>query len=172
MKTRILALAVVALFLAAFAASAQTGTWTAVGSTGTVDPTQVAQFGVFSGTRLGFNPAAGSNAGTLTVRFNVTNTYGGGARDVMPWTTLELGALNATGIDPVTATLYRVNPCTGVRTAVCSVTNTTGSTSGACATCSFAAGAVNFGNTLYYVEVTITRSTGTGNPQLSTLRIF
>src|SRR4051812_12215674 len=31
MKIRILALAVVALFLAAFAASAQTGTWTAVG---------------------------------------------------------------------------------------------------------------------------------------------
>jgi len=172
MKIRTLALAVVALFLAAFAASAQTGTWTAVGSTGAVDPQQVGLFGVIGGTRLGFNPAGGSNAGILTVRFNVTNTYGGGLRDAPPWTTLELGALNATGIDPVTATLYKVNPCTGARSAVCTVTNTTGSTSGACATCSFAAGTINFGANLYYVEVSITRSSGTGNPQLSTLRIF
>ena len=168
MKTRILALAVVALFLAAFAASAQTGTWTAVGSTGTVDPTQVAQFGVFNGTRLGFNPAGGSNAGTLTVRFNVTNTYGGGVSDVPPWTTLEVGAVNSSAFDPVAATLYKVNPCTGARTAICTATNTVGSS---CAVCTFAAGTINFGANLYYVEVTISRTTGTGNPQLSTLRI-
>jgi hypothetical protein len=171
MKIRVLALVVVALFLAAFAASAQTGTWTAVGSTGTVDPQQVALFGVIGGTRLGFNPAGGSSSAILTARFNVTNTYGGAVNDATPWTTLELGAVNATGIDPVAATLYRVNSCTGARTAICTATNTTGSSSGACVTCTFAAGAVNFGANLYYVEVTITRGSGTGNPQLSTLRI-
>jgi hypothetical protein len=169
MKIRILALAVVALFLAAFAASAQTGTWTAVGSTGAIDPASVGISAVFGGTRLGFSSQTGN---TIVTRFNVTNTYGGAFNDITPWTTLELGAVNASGVDPVTATLYKVNPCTGARSAVCTVTNTTGSTSGACATCSFAAGTINFGANLYYVEVSITRSTGTGNPQLSTLRIF
>jgi hypothetical protein len=171
MKIRILALAVIALFLAAFAASAQTGTWTAVGSTGTVDPTQVAKFGVFSGTRLGFNPAIGSNADILTVRFNVTNTWGGGSTDTPPWTTLEVGALN-TSLDPVAATLYQVNRCTGARTAICTARNDIAGSAGACVSCTFPSGTViNFGANLYYVEVTITRSTGTGTPQLSTLRI-
>jgi len=168
MKIRILALALAALFLATFAASAQTGTWTAVGSTGTVDPQQVGLFGVIGGTRLGFNPAGGSNAGILTVRFNVTNTYGGGVSDVPPWTTLEVGAVNSSAFDPVAATLYKVNPCTGARTAICTATNTVANS---CAICTFPAGTINFGANLYYVEVTITRSTGTGSPQLSTLRI-
>jgi hypothetical protein len=37
--------------------------------------------------------------------------------------------------------------------------------------CTFANTTFNFATSLYYVEVTITRSTGTGTPQLSTLRI-
>jgi hypothetical protein len=173
MKTRILVLAGLSLFLAVSAASAQTGTWTAVGSTGTVDPTQVGLFGVFGGTRLGFNPSGGSNAGTLTVRFNVTNTYGGGLSDGMPWTTLEVGAVNASAFDIVAATLYRVDRCTGVRTAICTATNSTPSSTGSCVSCTFPSGTVvNFGGgSVYYVEATITRTTGTGNPQLSTLRI-
>jgi hypothetical protein len=170
MKNRIFVLAALSLFLIAFTASAQTGTWTAVGSTGTVDPTQVGQFGVVGGTRLGFNPLIGSNAATIIARFNVTNTWGGGAKDTPPWTTLEVGAFNSV-LDPVVATLYRVNPCNGARTAICTATNNVAGTAGACVFCSFVNTTFNFATSLYYVEVTITRSTGTGTPQLSTLRI-
>lgn len=164
MKTRILVLAAVALFLAAFSVSAQTGTWTAVGSTGAIDPASVPISAVIGGTRLGFSGGTGN---TIITRFNVTNTYGGAINDVTPWTTLELGAI-ASGVDPVTATLYRVNPCTGARTQLCSVTNTLAN---ACVSCSFPAGAVNFGASLYYVEVSISRTATTGSPQLTTLRI-
>jgi hypothetical protein len=168
MKTRVLVLAAAALIFTAFTASAQTGTWTAVGSTGTVDPTQVALFGVIGGTRLGFNPAGGSSAGVLVARFNVTNTWGGGVSDTPPWTTLEVGAVNSSAFDPVAATLYRVTPCTGARTAICTATNTI---SNSCVSCSFANTTFNFATFLYYVEVSISRTTGTGTPQLATLRI-
>jgi hypothetical protein len=170
MKSRVLVLTAAALFVTALTASAQMGTWTAVGSTGTVEPTQVGQFGTFGGTRLGFNPAGGSNAGTIIARFNVTNTWGGGTRDTPPWTTLEVGALN-TVFDPVAATLYRVDPCTGNRTAICTATNNVAGGTGTCVTCTFANTTFNFANFLYYVEVSITRGVGTGNPQLATLRI-
>src|SRR5947208_1143439 len=131
MKIRILVLAAVALFLAAFAASAQTGTWTAVGSTGAIDPASVGISAVFGGTRLGFSSQTGN---TIVTRFNVTNTYGGAFNDITPWTTLELGGVNASGVDPVTATLYKVNPCTGARSAICSVTN---NFSNVCVRCTF-----------------------------------
>jgi hypothetical protein len=171
MKSRALVLAAVALFMTALTASAQIGTWTAVGSTGTVEPTQVGLFGTFGGTRLGFNPALAA-AATITARFNVTNTWGGGMRDTPPWTMLEVGALNTnTGVDLVAATLYRVDPCTGNRTAICTAINNVAGGNGACVTCTFASTTFNFANFLYYVEVSITRMAANGNPQLSTLRI-
>jgi hypothetical protein len=171
MMKKVALLAAIALVVTAFAASAQTGTWTAVGSTGTVDPTQVALFGVFNGTRLGFNPAGGSASQTIVARFNVTNTFGGGIDDTPGWTTLEVGALNSV-FNPVVARLYRVDSCTGNRTLVCTATNDFTGTTGQCASCNFANNTFNFANFLYYVEVSITRGVGTGNPQLSTLRIF
>lgn len=170
MKTKALVLVAAALMLNAWTASAQTGTWTAVGSTGTVDPTQVALFGVFGGTRLGFNPAGSSASQILVARYNVTNTWGGGAKDAPGWTTLELGALNGSTFDPVSATLYRVDPCTGARTSICTATNTLNSSTGACVSCSFVATTFNFANFLYYVEVSITRTDAT-SPQVATLRI-
>jgi hypothetical protein len=169
MKTRVLVLATAALILATMTATAQTGTWTAVGSTGTVNPPQVALFTVFNGTRLGFT-AGGTIPNTLLARFNVTNTWGGFQSDAPPWTLLEVGALNTSTADPVSATLYRVNTCTGVRTAICTATNTLGSSTGACVSCSFSSGTFNFTSFLYYVEVSITRADN-ASPQLSTLRI-
>ena len=161
-----------ALLLTALTATAQTGTWTAVGSTGAIDPTQVALAGVIGGTRLGFNPAGGSNSGTIVTRFNVTNTYGGGSDDTPSWTTLQLGALNTPFPDVVSATLYRVSPCSGARVAICTATNSGAGSAGSCVTCTFSSTTFNFASFLYYVEVQITRAVGTGNPQLSTLRIF
>lgn len=173
MKIRILALAVVALFLAAFAASAQTGTWTAVGSTGTVDPTQIGLAAVFGGTSLGLGPASGTAVPfTLVARFNVTNTYGGGVADIPPWRFLQVGAIGTAGGNIVTATLYQVDPCTGQRVAICTANNTTAGSVGSCVGCAFPAGTINFGTNLYYVEVMISRGVSGGAPQLTTLRIF
>lgn len=161
-----------ALLLTALTAAAQSGTWTAVGSTGTIDPNHLGLAGVIGGTRLGFNPAGGSNSGTILTRFNVTNTYGGGIDDTPSWTTLQLGALNTGFPDTVSATLYRVSPCSGARVAICTTTNSGAGSGGSCSTCTFASTTFNFASFLYYVEVNITRAVGTGNPQLSTLRIF
>lgn len=171
MKRQVVLFAAAALFLTAFAASAQTGTWTAVGSTGTVDPASPL-WGVFGGTRLGFSASGGSSAGTIVSRFNVTNTYGGFDDDSPPWTTLEVGAVNTSVFDTVTGRLYRVDPCSGTRTLICTATNSSASSSGACTSCTFSNTTFNFGNFLYYVEVSITRTTGTGTPQHATLRIF
>ncbi len=165
MKSRVLVLATFVLFLTALTASAQTGTWTAVGSTGTVEPTQVGLFATFGGTRLGFSGGTGN---TIVARFNVTNTWG--ISDTPPWTTLEVGALNS-ALNPVTATLYQVNPCTGVRTQICKAVNDIAGTTGACVSCPFPSNTFNFANFLYYVEVSISRSATTSTPQLSTLRI-
>jgi hypothetical protein len=164
-SSRVLVLAAVALFVTALTASAQMGTWTAVGSTGTVDPQQVNLFAVTNGTRLGF---AGGTGNTIVARFNVTNTWG--ISDTPPWTTLEVGALNSS-LNPVTATLYRVDPCTGVRNQICRATNDIAGSTGVCVSCQFPNNSFNFANFLYYVEVSISRTTTTGTPQLSTLRI-
>ncbi|HKI02791.1 MAG TPA: hypothetical protein VKK31_12510 [Thermoanaerobaculia bacterium] len=165
MKNRVLALAVVALFVTALTASAQTGTWTAVGSTGAVEPTQTGLFATFGGTRLGF---AGGSGNTIVARFNVTNTWG--LSDTPPWTTLEVGALNSS-LNPVTATLYQVNPCSGARVQICRSVNDVAGSTGVCTTCTFSGNTFNFATFLYYVEVSISRTATTSSPQLSSLRI-
>lgn len=170
MMKKVALLAAAALFLTTLGASAQTGTWTAVGSTGVVDPTSPL-FGVINGTGLGFSPSGGSNAGTIVARYNVTNTWGGGADDTPAWTSLEVGAINTDVFSTVTGRLYEVDPCSGARTLVCQVTNDSGGSFGACESCSFTSNTFDFSQDLYYVEVSITRSVGTGSPVLTTLRI-
>lgn len=162
-----------ALFLSTFAASAQTGTWTAVGSTGVADPNPFyLPWGPISETGAGFAPWGGSASGTVRLRYNVTNTYGGGLDDTPPWTTLEVGYSNTSLTGNVTARLYRVNRCSGTRSLLCSVSSNSSSSSGACSTCNFSSTSFNFATSLYYVEVDVVRSVGTSTPQVNTLRVF
>jgi hypothetical protein len=170
MIKKVTQLAVAILFLTTLSVSAQTGTWTAVGSTGVVDTTSPAS-GVINGTGLGFLPSGGSNAGTIVARYNVTNTWGGGADDTPAWTRFEVGAINTDTFSTVTGRLYEVDPCSGARTLVCQVTNDSGGSFGACESCTFTSNTFDFSQDLYYAEVSITRSVGTGNPVLTTLRI-
>lgn len=149
--------------MTALTTSAQTGAWTAVGSTGTVDPQQVGLAGVFNGTRLGF---AGLTGSTVIARFNVTD----GVPYMPSWTVLEVGAVNTSLVDTVVATLYMVDPCTGNTSLLCSVTHQGAGPVGTCATCTFPGNSIDFSGYLYYVEVSINRTPG-ANPQLSTLRI-
>ena len=171
MTKKVTLLAAAVLFLTAFSASAQTGRWTALGSTGSVDPDSPA-WDVIGDTGLGFDPAGGSSAGTIIAYYNVTNTWGGGSDDSPAWTRLEVGARNTSVFDTVTGRLYEVDPCTGAWTQICSVVNDTAGSSGVCEQCTFASTSVDFGQNLYLVKVEITRTAGTGNPILTTLRIW
>lgn len=141
--------------------------WTAVASTGTIDESALGIFS-FGTTNLGYLGTSPSMA-PIVARYNVTNLAGGGMNP--PWNTLELGYLDTNTGGQVTATLFRVNPCTGSRVALCTVTSVDNPTGPTCRSCSFTAG-VNFQAFLYYVEVTITRLTPSASPQANTLRIF
>lgn len=167
MKRAFVSLAVAALFLAALPLAAQTGTWTAVGSTGVVDESAAGIY-AFGTTNLTYLSTSGSTA-PIIARYNVTNTWG--VSDTPPWTTLEMGYFDSTPATSVRADLFQVDPCTGNQTLLCSVTSID-STINTCARCSFSAG-INFATKLYYVQVTLTRTSGTvPPPSLFTLRIF
>ena len=85
-------------------------------------------------------------------------------------TTLELGSLD-TGSGSVSATLYEVSRCTGDIVTICTVTSTTQSTAD-CNTCTFPNTTFNFSTNLYYVIVTLLRTSPNAIIQANTLRIF
>jgi hypothetical protein len=70
----------------------------------------------------------------------------------------------------VQATLFKVDPCTGVAAAICTVVSTNNAMS-KCDACNFAGG-LNFNQYLYYVEVTIDRTANNQFPTANSLRIY
>lgn len=168
MKKALIVFAVAAIALAGLPLAAQTGTWTAVASTGTMDESAAGIY-AFGSTNLGYNIPAGSLA-PIVARYNVTNTLGGGVSDVPPWTRLELGYFDSSPMSQVRADLFRVDRCTGNQVLICTVTSVD-FTAPTCGQCSITAG-FNFANFLYYVQVTLTRTTAGVSPQAYTLRIF
>ena len=169
MKRALVFLAVFSLFLAALPAAAQTGTWTAVGSTAVVDESAagIYAFGTNNLTYLGGSASTAS----IVARFNVTNTWGGSSLDTPPWTTMQMGYLDTNAAVSVRADLFQVDPCTGAQTVICSV-GSLDSTAPTCRTCSLAA-PLNFAANVYYVQVTLSRTAATATPpSLISLRIF
>jgi hypothetical protein len=75
--------AVLAFFLAALPVAAQSGAWSSVGSTGSIDETALGIYAV-NGPALQHQAAA---TGTVFARYNVTNTFGGGLTDAPAWNT-------------------------------------------------------------------------------------
>jgi hypothetical protein len=169
--------------------------WTAVASSGTVDESAfVAGMPIFAfGPPLfpaglyppnvggvGYHPATASTAPIL-LRYNVTNTYETGplGPNRPAWQFLELGSTAPQG-STVTATLFRVRPCTGEQVPICSVTNTDQllppppNAPGICKRCQFPVGSINFAEALYHVEVVLTRNVAgaAASPAAHTLRIF
>jgi hypothetical protein len=166
--TTIVRCTVLALFLTALPLAAQTGVWTAVGSTGSIDE---ASLGIYATGTTNLFHLAGTT-GTVVSRFNVTNTLGGGFTDAPPWTTLELTYFDIAVAGSVTATLFQLNRCSNVATAVCGVTSVDALTP-TCVTCTFPAGTtINFGANNYVVEVRVNRTAANVVPQLFGLRIF
>jgi hypothetical protein len=158
--------AVFGLFLAALPLAAQTGTWTAVGSTGSIDEASLGIYAVGTTNLLHQTGATG----TVVARFNVTNTFGGGITDTPPWTRLEMTYFDIDPASTVSATLFRVNRCSNVSSVVCGVTSIDALTP-TCVTCDFPSG-LNFATNNYVVEVRVTRTATNVAPQLFGLRIF
>ncbi len=154
------------LFLVPLSLSAQTGTWTAVASSGSIDE---ASLGAYSVNGSILQHAAGSLV-TVVARYNVTNTLGGGVSDLPPWNTLELGYFDIAAGSSVGAALFQIDPCTGNRVLLCVITSAD-STAPTCQRCTFAQ-QINFASFLYYVEVVVARNATNQIPSARTLRIF
>jgi hypothetical protein len=167
MKRAIVRCTVLALFLAALPLAAQSGAWTAVGSTGSIDEASLGIYAV--GTNNLFHLAG--TVGTVVSRFNVTNTFGGGLTDAPPWTTLEMDYFDIAAAGMVSATLFQVNRCSNVTTVICGV-NSIDATAPTCVRCTFPAGTINFAANNYVVEVRVVRNVANVVPQLFGLRIF
>jgi hypothetical protein len=143
--------------------------WTAVANTGVVDEQNYVPVNFsFTGSGLGF--LGGSIAPAVVARYNVTNLNGS---QNPVWANLELGAIDTSAAagNQVSASLIRVNPCTGARVILCTTVSVTNST-GVCTRCTFSPGAIDFTQFLYEVEVTVSRTASTVTEQALTLRIF
>ena len=141
--------------------------WTAVASTGAVDESSVMLFGT-SGASLGFR---GANGFLVGARYNVTNTFDNNPIPTLPgWTTLELGSTAPNGTS-VTATLFQVDPCTGLQTELCRARNHGEVPNPTCEKCTFAV-PIDFAQFLYYVEVKVARANVNLQPAAHTLRIY
>jgi hypothetical protein len=138
--------------------------WTAVASTGTIDPLSNGIY-VFAGAGLTYNSSGALT--TILARYNVTNTTG---TETPAWTTLEMGFTDPTSGGAVSARLFQVDPCTGSSTQLCQIASVTATQS--CRSCTFSASSINFSTNLYYVLITINRSATNQLPVLYTLRIF
>jgi hypothetical protein len=164
-KRTLVALAIAGVLSTALPlAAAPTGTWTAVASTGVPDESAAGIYAA-GGSNLGYGPAG--SVAPIVVRYNVTNTWS--LSDTPPWAILELGYFDNSPSSAVRAELFQVDPCTGSQTVVCSVVSADNGVS-TCQSCQFAP-SINFASKLYYVQVTISRSTTAVNPQALTLRI-
>jgi hypothetical protein len=145
--------------------AAQTGAWTAVASTGTMDESATGLF-QFNGPMLSYLPASPSTA-PVVARYNVTNTSG---LDKPAWSLLELGYLDLNAGGAVQARLIQVRPCNGAQQVLCTVVSGD-STAATCRRCEFT-DQIDFSSFLYYVEVTLTRLTLGANPAAITLRVY
>jgi hypothetical protein len=146
-----LALLLTALPLSAIASAA-------AGSTGILDPASVA-LAATNGPALQF---AAGQTGTITARYPVVNTYGSATSKTPAWSVLGAG-YNAGG-GTVSIRLIRHTECSTSTLELCSISATSG-TSNQCRTCLFADG-VNFSAYIYYVEVTLTRTSTSQDPKL------
>lgn len=159
MKSPLVSL-VFALLLAPLSLAAQTANWTAVASTGAIDEASLAAYET-NGALL--QHAAGSVT-PIVARYNVDSFI-----DEPVWDNLELGYFDNAAGSAVSAVLYRVDPCTGNRVAVCTI-NSIDSAVATCLRCSFSH-QMDFDVYLYYVEVTITRNATNLTPSIRSLRL-
>lgn len=166
MTRSIVRFAVLAFILAALPLAAQSGTWTAVGSTGAIFDTSLGIY-AFNGPALQHRAGV---TGTVLANYNVTNTFGGGLTDTPPWDTLEVTWFDNSPSSAIAAVLLQVDNCTGAVTVLCNVSSVDTPTN-TCAKCAFPAGSINFATSHYFVQVRLARGVTTVTPQVIGLRI-
>ena len=145
-------------------------TWTSVCSTGAVDEGSLNRFGFF-GAQFGYR-ASTTSTQPVWERINVVNTFDNNTPPFFPgWTTFELGYTLTASADIINATLYRVDPCTGAQSTVCSVSQVFGAT---CNVCSIPTSflPIDFGKYLYYIGVKVDRASANDQPFCNTLRLY
>ncbi len=156
-----------AFFLATLPLAAQSGAWSAVGSTGAIGETSL---GIYAFNTPALQHRVGTT-GTILAHYNVTNTFGGGLTDTPGWTTLEMTWFDNSIQSAIAAVLFRVDRCTGATTVLCNVSSLDIATP-TCRTCTFPVGSIDFGNSLYFVQVRLARGVAAVTPQVIGLRIF
>jgi hypothetical protein len=157
------------LALTALPVAAQTGTWTTVASTGSMDSNSLG-IGAFNGFDFQYN-SPGTSTSPIVAYYNVTNTFGGGLTDTPPWKTLELTYINTSSLASVAATLIEVDPCTGATRVLCTAQSTTSSIGTSCVTCDFK-NPLKFQAHVYFVTIRMTRLIPAAFPVARALRIF
>jgi hypothetical protein len=167
MNRAIVRCAVLAWFLAALPMAAQSGAWTAAGSTGAIADLSLGIYG-FSNASLVHRAGV---TGTVLANYNVTNTFGGGLTDTPPWTTLEVTWFDNSPNISIAAVLLQVDRCTGAITVLCNV-SAVDNPAVTCNTCNFPAGSINFANSAYFVQVRMARGVNTVFPRVINLRVF
>jgi hypothetical protein len=156
-------LGVLALLLLALPAAAQINyDWSNVGSVAIL---QAGTGAVTTGPTFTF---AASRTGTITGRFNVTNTYSGAQDKTPPWTTLSFAYTDNSSLGNVTLRLYEVDKCSNAEQQICEITSTD---NGSCDVCVFGAGAIDFANNVYYIQANINRTSTAANIALHSVAI-
>ena len=165
-KLSLLGVSALSLLAAPLVSFAQSG-WTSPCSAGaTIDETSLGLYQVNNASLL-FRTA---KTGSVVARYDVTNTAVPSVPNP-PWMTMELGYFDPGPNASVIATLFSVAPCTGQIAPICQIISVD-SPNPTCLTCNFPNTTFNFLTTLYYVQVTVTRTSADTGVQANTLRIF
>ena len=138
--------------------------WTTIGSAGSVDESNAA-FYQFTNAALEYRTGS-SSLWSITARYNVVDIADSGGT---VWNHMELGYLDTGAQGSVTASLFRVDPCTNTTTLIASVTSVDAPT-GSCVDVNFAP-IVNFQFYVYFVQVVLSRTSTAVNPRINTIRI-
>ena len=155
-------LSVLALLLLALPAAGQAYDWSNVGSVGIIP---AGSGHVFTGPTFTFSAF---RTGTLTARYNVTNTYGGGIDKTPPWTKLRVAYTDNSANGNVAVRLYEVDKCTNDEALICNVLS---SDNTSCDFCDFGSSTFDFANNVYYIQVNINRTTTSATASLHSLAI-
>jgi hypothetical protein len=145
----ITSLSVLALLLLTVPAAAQNYDWSHVGSVGSI------QAGIghnFLGPSFTFAP---TRTGTLTARYNITNTVGGAIDKSPPWTTFTAAFTDNSSLGTVTLRLQQVDKCSNAETTICTISS---SDAGTCDSCTFSSNTIDFANNFYYIQANINRT--------------
>jgi hypothetical protein len=157
-----------ALLVLALPASAQMD-WNMAGSAGNVDE-QAANAGLyaFTGTNAHFR---GNNVGQIVLRYPVTNTYGSFGSTIPPWTTMELAAIDNGANGFVQARLVQVDRCSNVENTIATIVSDDGE-AGVVACHTAAVAGIDFGNFIYYIEVTLARNNANAQASIQSLALY